>query len=88
MRTCRDQSKRAGEDGSIRIELPPGSIYVMSGISRYALKHGVIDASQNGDRVSLTLRAVEKQLWPNHWVRKHPVKVQGDKVQLPALLHS
>ena len=60
----------------------------MSGISRYALKHGVIDASQQGDRVSLTLRAVEKQQWPSSWEKKAPNKVRGHKVQLPALLHS
>ena len=56
MRTCANKGKRAGKEGEIRIKLSRRSMYVMSGLSRYALKHGVIDASREGDRVSLTFR--------------------------------
>ena len=40
VRTCADKGKRAGKEGEIRIKLPRRSMYVMSGLSRYALKHG------------------------------------------------
>ena len=55
----------------------------MSGISRYGLKHGVLDASALGDRVSLTFREVTKK---RPWVRP-PADVVGPLVRHPAALN-
>jgi len=58
-------------------------MYVMSGISRYGLKHGVLDASALGDRVSLTFREVTKK---RPWVRP-PADIVGPLVRHPAALN-
>ena len=59
--TCSGDTKLPGRDGSVDVQLRAGSMYVMSGIARYGLKHGVLDASALGDRVSLTFREVTKK---------------------------
>ena len=61
VRTCSSDTKLPGRDGSVDVQLRAGSMYVMSGISRYGLKHGVLDASVLGDRVSLTFRGDEER---------------------------
>ena len=75
VRTCNKKSNCPGndKDGKIEIKLPRRSMYVMSGLSRYALKHGVIDASHNGDRVSLTFRkCVRLEKNRKQWEEKPP----------------
>ena len=82
VRTCSGDTKLPGRDGSVDVQLRAGSMYVMSGISRYGLKHGVLDASALGDRVSLTFREVTKK---RPWVRP-PADVVGPLVRHPAAL--
>ena len=83
VRTCSGDTKLPGRDGSVDVQLRAGSMYVMSGISRYGLKHGVLDASALGDRVSLTFREVTKK---RPWVRP-PADVVGPLVRHPAALN-
>ena len=83
VRTCSSDTKLPGKDGSVDVELRAGSMYVMSGISRYGLKHGVLDASALGDRVSLTFREVTKK---RPWVRP-PSDIVGPLVRHPAALN-
>jgi len=83
VRTCSSDTKLPGRDGSVDVELRAGSMYVMSGISRYGLKHGVLDASALGDRVSLTFREVTKK---RPWVRP-PSDIVGPLVRHPAALN-
>ena len=80
--TCLRDGKTAGALGTIDIKLPPRSMYIMSGLSRYAYKHGVIDASANGDRVSLTFRKVERECVTKSgdWTRE-PSALTGKKIQ-------
>ena len=40
VRTCTPDTKLPGTDGSVEVEMKAGSMYIMSGISRYGLKHG------------------------------------------------
>jgi alkylated DNA repair dioxygenase AlkB len=82
VRTCSSDTKLPGRDGSVDVQLRAGSMYVMSGIARYGLKHGVLDASARGDRVSLTFREVTKK---RPWVRP-PADVVGPLVRHPAAL--
>ena len=53
-------------------------MYVMSGIARYGLKHGVPDASAKGGRVSLTLRSVVKDPKDKKWATCSPCKWRKD----------
>jgi len=88
VRTCTPDTKLPGSDGSVEVELAAGSMYVMSGISRYALKHGVLDASSRGDRVSLTFREVTKATdaeGRRRWKRKAS-EISGPMVKHPAAL--
>ncbi len=81
--TCLTDGKTAGDLGTIDIKLLPRSMYIMSGLSRYAYKHGVIDASANGDRVSLTFRNVERECikgGKGDWSRE-PSALSGKKIQ-------
>ena len=85
--TCGRDGKSPGKLGAIEIKLPPRSMYIMSGLSRYAYKHGVIDASVNGDRVSLTFRKVEREFVTpkakdGAWTRE-PNTLTGNKIQHP-----
>jgi len=88
VRTCTPDTKLPGSDGSVRVEMLAGSMYVMSGISRYGLKHGVLDASERGDRVSLTFRELTKptdQQGLERW-SKNPAEINGPMVKHPAAL--
>ena len=88
VRTCTPDTKLPGADGAVEVELKAGSAYVMSGISRYGLKHGVLDASSRGDRVSLTFREVTKpgdEAGARRW-RRDPAEVTGPMVKHPAAL--
>lgn len=88
VRTCSPDTKLPGTDGSIEVKMEAGSMYVMSGISRYALKHGVLDASSRGDRVSLTFREVTKPTdaeGRRRW-RRHASEISGPMVKHPAAL--
>ena len=87
-RTCTPDTKLPGTDGAVEVELEAGSLYVMAGISRYGLKHGVLDASSRGDRVSLTFREVAKPSDPEglrRW-RRNPADIVGPAVKHPAAL--
>ncbi|KAH8045567.1 phosphorelay sensor kinase [Aureococcus anophagefferens] len=46
-----------GTDGAVEVELEAGSLYVMAGISRYGLKHGVLDVAAPGDRAVTPARS-------------------------------
>ena len=88
VRTCTPDTKLPGTDGSVDVEMTPGSMYVMSGISRYGLKHGVLDASSRGDRVSLTFREVTKPTDADglrRW-KRDPASIVGPAVKHPAAL--
>lgn len=88
VRTCTPDTKLPGTDGAVEVELEAGSLYVMAGISRYGLKHGVLDASSRGDRVSLTFREVAKPSDPEglrRW-RRNPADIVGPAVKHPAAL--
>lgn len=88
VRTCTPDTKLPGSDGSVEVALAAGSMYVMSGLSRYALKHGVLDASARGDRVSLTFREVTKATdaeGRRRWKRPAS-EISGPMVKHPAAL--
>jgi alkylated DNA repair dioxygenase AlkB len=88
VRTCTPDTKLPGSDGSVEVEMAAGSMYVMSGISRYALKHGVLDASSRGDRVSLTFREVTKASdaeGKRRW-KRNASEISGPMVKHPAAL--
>ena len=88
VRICSPDTLFPGSDGSVEVELKAGSMYVMSGISRYGFKHGVLDASSRGDRVSLTFREVTKPTdveGQRRWNRK-AADISGAKVKHPAAL--
>ena len=88
VRTCSPDTKLPGSDGSVEVELRAGSMYIMAGISRYGLKHGVLDASSRGDRVSLTFRDMTKPTdaeGRRRWRRKAS-DISGPMVKHPAAL--
>lgn len=88
VRTCSPDTKLPGSDGSVEVELRAGSMYIMAGISRYGFKHGVLDASSRGDRVSLTFRNMTKPIdaeGRRRWRRKAS-EISGPMVKHPAAL--
>lgn len=60
------------------LNLPPRSLYLMSGLSRYHLQHGI--PSHNKDRLSLTFRTVDqsgagsKAQWRREWADIPPAE--------------
>ena len=53
-----------------RVQLPPRSLYLMTGLSRWHLQHAIPVIT--GDRLSLTFRTVDqnsapKQMWSREW---------------------
>jgi alkylated DNA repair dioxygenase AlkB len=66
--TCLDKEVR--RTPPIVIDLPPRSLYFMTGISRYHLLHGI--PALTADRLSLTFRSVnmacaDQSLWKRDW---------------------
>lgn len=63
---------------SIVVHLPRRSLYLMSGLSRYHLQHGI--PAVRADRLSLTFRSVDRDcedraLWRREWGRLPPEEV-------------
>merc|ERR1712118_93741 len=62
--------KELGQSLPMVLQLPPRSLFIMSGLSRYHLQHGILGLA--GDRLSLTFRTVnlacaERSLWQRNW---------------------